>query len=189
LAMNPRQNSTDDADRNQGHKGNADVISIQNLFRRGAKTFGAGRAAEGILAQTRLQPGEVIPNNSHFDTTRANIEFVHAHAVDLLCLEGADTALEAPFKGNMDIDKLERCIAEHGPAKIPFCMITVTNNTGGGQPVAMANIRAVKKVLQKHGIPLVIDACRFAENAYFIHERENGYRDKSLLAIAQEMFS
>jgi tryptophanase len=147
-----------------------------------------GRAAEGILAQTRLQPGDVIPNNSHFDTTRANIEFVHARAVDLLCQEGFDTGLESPFKGNMDIGKLERCLAEHGKEKIPFCMITVTNNTGGGQPVSMANIREVKRVLQKHAIPLVIDACRFAENVYFIHEREVGYRGKALLEIAQEMF-
>jgi tryptophanase len=148
-----------------------------------------GRAAEGILAQTRLKKGEVIPNNSHFDTTRANIEFVGARAVDLLCDEGYNTTLEAPFKGNMDIDKLERCIAEFGAEQIPFCMITVTNNTGGGQPVAMANIRAVKMTLKKYGIPLVIDACRFAENAYFIHEREKGYRGKTLLEIAQEMFS
>jgi len=148
-----------------------------------------GRAAEGILAQTRLKPGDVVPNNSHFDTTRANIEFVHAQAVDLLCPEGLNTTLEAPFKGDMDLERLERCIAEYGREKIPFCMITVTNNTGGGQPVSMANIRAVKRLLQRYGIPLVIDACRFAENAYFIHEREPGYRGKSLLEIAQEMFS
>lgn len=148
-----------------------------------------GRAAESILAQTRLKPGDVVPNNSHFDTTRANIEFVGARAVDLLCEEGLDISREAPFKGNMDINKLERCIEEHGPERIPFCMITVTNNTGGGQPVSLGNIRAVKEVLQKHGIPLIIDACRYAENAYFIREREPGYGDKSLLEIAQEMFS
>ncbi|MCC7145263.1 MAG: tryptophanase [Phycisphaeraceae bacterium] len=148
-----------------------------------------GRAAEGILAYTRLKPGDVIPNNSHFDTTRANVEFVGARAVDLVCAEGLEPGLEAPFKGNMDLVKLQRCIDEHGPQKIPFCMITVTNNTGGGQPVAMANVRQVKQLLNKHRIPLVIDACRFAENAYFIHEREPGYKDKSLLAIAQEMFS
>ena len=148
-----------------------------------------GRAAESILAQTRVKPGDVIPNNSHFDTTRANMEFAGGRAVDLLCEEGLNTTLEAPFKGNMDIGKLERCIEEHGAGKIPFCMITVTNNTGGGQPVSMANLRAVKKTLLKHGIPLVIDACRFAENAYFIHEREEGYSGRSLLEIAQEMFS
>jgi tryptophanase len=148
-----------------------------------------GRAAEGILAQTRLKEGDVVPNNSHFDTTRANIEFVGADAVDLLCQEGLNTTLEASFKGNMDLEKLTRCIEMNGAEKIPFCMITVTNNTGGGQPVSMENIRAVKAVLQKHGIPLIIDACRFAENAYFIHELEAGYQDKSLLEIAQEMFS
>lgn len=148
-----------------------------------------GRAAEGILAQTQVRPGDVIPNNNHFDTTRANMEFAGAQAVDLVCDEGLDPALEAPFKGNMDLDKLERCIQENGAAKIPFGMITITNNTGGGQPVSMANLRAVKETLHKHGIPLVIDACRFAENAYFIHTYETGYGDKSLLEIAQETFS
>ena len=148
-----------------------------------------GRAAESILAETRLKPGNVVPNNSHFDTTRANIEYVGATALDLLCNEGFDPALEAPFKGNMDLDKLRKCIKQYGRDNIPFCMITVTNNTGGGQPVSMANIRAVKEILKSHDIPLVIDACRFAENAYFIHENEPGYQNKSLLEIAQEMFS
>ncbi|MFQ5675893.1 MAG: tryptophanase [bacterium] len=148
-----------------------------------------GRAAEHILAQTRVKAGDVIPNNSHFDTTRANIEFVGAYARDLLCNEGLDTASDAPFKGNMDIQKLHACIETTGADKIPFCMITVTNNTGGGQPVSMKNIRDVKTLLDRYGIPLVIDACRFAENAYFIHEYEDGYQNKSLLEIAQEMFS
>jgi tryptophanase len=148
-----------------------------------------GRAAEGILAQTLIKKGDVIPNNSHFDTTRANIEFVGGVAANLLCAQGLDTQDESPFKGNMDIDKLRQCIAQHGKKKIPFAMITVTNNTGGGQPVSMENIRAVKKEVQKHGIPLVIDACRFAENSYFIHEREKGYSGTSLLEIAREMFS
>ena len=148
-----------------------------------------GRAAEGILAQTRVKKGDVIPNNSHFDTTRANMEFVGGQAVDMLCGEGFDVSIDAPFKGNMNINKLERCIRENGIGKIPFCMITVTNNTGGGQPVSMENIRSAKKTLKKYGIPLVMDACRFAENAYFIHEREEGYGGKSLLEIAQEMFS
>jgi tryptophanase len=148
-----------------------------------------GRAAEGILAQTRVKKGDIIPNNSHFDTTRANMEFVGGQAIDMLCGEGFDISIDAPFKGNMNINKLERCIRENGVDKIPFCMITVTNNTGGGQPVSMENIRSVKKILRKYGIPLVIDACRFAENAYFIHEREEGYGGKSLLEIAQEMFS
>jgi len=148
-----------------------------------------GRAAESILAQIVVRPGHVIPNNSHFDTTRANLEFAGARAVDLLCDQGYDIASEAPFKGDMDLDKLQKCIEQNGPENIPFGMITVTNNTGGGQPVSRANIRAVKEILKKHNIPLVIDACRFAENAYFIHEREAGYQGKSLLEIAREMFS
>ncbi|MDA3832909.1 MAG: tryptophanase [Spirochaetales bacterium] len=148
-----------------------------------------GRAAESILAQTRLKPGDIVPNNNHFDTTRANIEFTGAHAVDLVCDEGLDATLDVPFKGNMDIQKLEKCIKQNGVEKIPFCMITVTNNTGGGQPVSLENIRVVKSILTKHNIPLVIDACRFAENAYFIKERENRYADHSLLEIAREMFS
>jgi len=148
-----------------------------------------GRAAEGILASTRLKPGDVVPNNSHFDTTRANIEFVGAKAVNLLCPEGLDNKSEALFKGNMDLAQLEQCIAEYGAERIPFGMLTVTNNTGGGQPVSMANIRAVKQMLDQHGIPLVLDACRFAENAYFIQLNEPGYEDKSLLDIARETFS
>ena len=148
-----------------------------------------GRAAESLLAQIIVKPGHVIPNNSHFDTTRANMEYAGAQALDLLCHEGLDTASEAPFKGDMDLDKLKQCIAKNGADKIPFCMITVTNNTGGGQPVSMANVRAVKEILNQFNIPLVIDACRFAENAYFVHEREPGYNGKSLLEIAREMFS
>ncbi len=148
-----------------------------------------GRAAESILAQTRLKPGDVVPNNSHFDTTRANIEFVGAKAVDLLTDDGLKPGLEVPFKGNMDLKRLQVCIDEYGAGRIPFCMITVTNNTGGGQPVSMGNIREIKKVLQPHGIPLFIDACRFAENAFFIRENEPGYENQSLLEIAQEMFS
>jgi len=148
-----------------------------------------GRAAESILAQTIVNKGDVIPNNSHFDTTRANMEYAGAHAIDLLCDKGLNTNLEAPFKGDMDIENLKKCIADNSVEKIPFCMITVTNNTGGGQPVSMNNIREIKGVLKKYGIPLVIDACRFAENAYFIKKHEQGYQDLSLLEIAQEMFS
>lgn len=148
-----------------------------------------GRAAERILAATRLKPGDIVPNNSHFDTTRANIEYVGAQAEDLLTAEGKDLYLDKPFKGNMDTAKLESLIQAKGAKRIPFCMITVTNNTGGGQPVSMVNILAVKKILKKYGIPLVIDCCRFAENAYFIKEFEPGYRGKSLTQIAQEMFA
>ena len=148
-----------------------------------------GRAAEGILAECILEPGDVIPNNSHFDTTRANIEYRGATALNLPCAEAFDTQVAAPFKGNMDVDKLRSCIAEHGREKIPFAMVTVTNNTGGGQPVSMANLKEVKAVLAEHDIPFIIDACRFAENAYFVREREDGYRNRPLMEIAQEMFS
>jgi tryptophanase len=148
-----------------------------------------GRAAEGILAQVLVRKGHVVPNNSHFDTTRANMEFAGGQALDLLCEEGMQPARIAPFKGNMDTDRLKECIRRHGAGNIPFCMITVTNNTGGGQPVSMANIREVKTILSKHNIPLVIDACRYAENAYFIREREEGYAGASLMEIAGEMFS
>jgi len=148
-----------------------------------------GRAAEGILAECVVRPGDIIPNNSHFDTTRANIEYRRGVALNLPCAEAYDTERIAPFKGNMDVGALRRCIAEHGREAIPFAMMTVTNNTGGGQPVSMANLREVKEVLSAHGIPLILDACRFAENAYFIHEREQGFCGSSLLEIAQEMFA
>jgi tryptophanase len=148
-----------------------------------------GRAAERILASTRLKAGDIVPNNSHFDTTRANIEYTGALAEDLLTPEGEDIYSSHRFKGNIDLGKLEKMIATHGKAKIPFAMITVTNNSGGGQPVSMANIKAMKALLVTHDIPLVIDCCRFAENAYFIKEYEDGYQDKSLTEIAREMFS
>jgi tryptophanase len=148
-----------------------------------------GRAAEGILAECLAKPGDIIPNNSHFDTTRANIEYRGAVALNLPCPEAYETQREAPFKGNMDVDALRACIAEHGSDKIPFAMMTVTNNTGGGQPVSMENLRAVHEVLAEHRIPFIIDACRFAENAYFVREREAGYADKPLVEIAQEMFA
>jgi tryptophanase len=162
----------------------AEITGMEHIF-----PTHQGRAAEGILAACVLKPGDIVPNNSHFDTTRANIEYCGAVALNLPCAEAFDTQAEAPFKGNMDIAALRACIAEHGAEKIPFGMMTVTNNTGGGQPVAMANLRDVKTVLSEHGIPLIIDACRFAENAYFVREREAGYRNRELLDIAQEMFS
>jgi tryptophanase len=148
-----------------------------------------GRAAEGILAQALLKKGDVIPNNCHFDTTRANIEFVGANAVDLLCPECYKPQEDLPFKGNMDLKKLEQCIRDYGPDRIPFGMITITNNSGGGQPVSLENISAVKEILNKHDIPFIIDACRFAENAFFIHERESTYKNMPLLNIAREIFS
>ena len=148
-----------------------------------------GRAAERILAATRLKPGDIVPNNAHFDTTRANIEYVGARAVDLLTGEGRDLYSEQRFKGDIDLSELERLIEAEGAQKIPFCMITITNNTGGGQPVSLQNIRDARRLLKKHGVPLILDACRFAENAYFINQHEAGCADKNLLEIAREMFS
>lgn len=148
-----------------------------------------GRAAEKILFSIVGGEGKFIPNNTHFDTTRANVEFTGAEAVDLLNETGKHPEIRADFKGDMDIEKLENFIQEKGKENIPLCMITVTNNSGGGQPVSMQNIREVKQVCSKYGIPLFLDACRFAENAYFIKIREKGYSEKSVLEIAQEMFS
>ncbi|BCW94893.1 MAG: tryptophanase [Fimbriimonadales bacterium] len=148
-----------------------------------------GRAAERILFSLVCKQGSVIPNNTHFDTTRANIEYLGGRAVDLPCPESRDADTPYPFKGNMDTDALERLIAEVGAANIPLVMMTLTNNSGGGQPASMANIRAVSQICRKHGIPFYIDACRFAENAYFIKLREPGYADKTPLEIAREMFS
>ncbi|MCS7052691.1 MAG: tryptophanase [Ignavibacterium sp.] len=148
-----------------------------------------GRAAEKILFSIVGGAGKYFPNNTHFDTTRANIEFSGSEAVDLLNEVGKHPEIRADFKGNMDIEKLEAFIKEKGPENIPLCMITVTNNSGGGQPVSMQNIRETKQVCKKYGIPLFIDACRFAENAYFIKLREKGYENKTPLEIAQEMFS
>jgi len=148
-----------------------------------------GRAAEKILFSVVGGPGKYFPNNTHFDTTRANIEFTGAEANDLLTEIGKQPEKRADFKGNMDIEKLEAFINEKGVENIPLCMITVTNNSGGGQPVSMQNIREVKEICKKYNIPLFLDACRFAENAYFIKIREKGYQDKSVLEIAQEMFS
>ncbi len=148
-----------------------------------------GRAAERILFGVMCKKGDIVPNNTHFDTTRANLEYVGGRAVDLLIPEGRDPACRHPFKGNMDVDALEALIEREGREKIPLVLLTVTNNSGGGQPVSMENVRAVSAVCRKHQIPLYFDACRFAENAYFIKLREKGYESKSPKAIAQEMFS
>lgn len=148
-----------------------------------------GRAAEKILFSIIGGKGKFIPNNTHFDTTRANVEFSGAVGVDFLTEEGKKPGHIAPFKGNMDIPALEQFIKETGPENIPVCFITVTNNSGGGQPVSMQNIRETKTMLKKYGIPLFIDACRFAENAFFIKQRERGYEQKTPKEIAQEMFS
>jgi len=148
-----------------------------------------GRAAERILFAVTTKEGDVVPNNTHFDTTRANIEFTKAQAVDLMSSEGTDPEADAPFKGNMDLDKLADLLDNVGATDIPLGMITVTNNASGGQPVSMANIKATGELLHSYGIPFIIDACRFAENAYFIKTREPGYEDRTLLSIAQEMFA
>ncbi len=147
-----------------------------------------GRAAERILFGTLLKSGDIVPNNTHFDTTRANIEYCTATALDIPVPEARQPHLIHPFKGNIDLDALEQALAEKRE-KIPLVMITVTNNSGGGQPVSMANIGAASALCRKYGVPFYLDACRFAENAWFIKLREEGYADKTPLEIAQEMFS
>lgn len=148
-----------------------------------------GRAAERILFGNACKPGTIVPNNTHFDTTRANVEYRGARALDLPCAEAHQPALVAPFKGNMNVDALQRTLDDAPPGTVPLVMVTITNNSGGGQPVSMANLRAVSALCHAHGVPLFLDACRFAENAFFIKEREAGYAHKSVLEIAQEMFS
>jgi len=148
-----------------------------------------GRAAERILFAVMCRPGQVVPNNTHFDTTRANIEATGAEAVDLPLPEAADTQLRMDFKGNMDVAALGRLLEESPPGRVPLVMLTITNNSGGGQPVSLDNIAAVKRVCLRHGVPLYLDACRFAENAYFIREREPGCHALSPKQIAQRMFA
>ncbi len=147
-----------------------------------------GRAAEKILFSIVGGKGKYIPNNTHFDTTRANVEFTGAEAVDLLNEIGKQPEVRADFKGDMDVEALEAFIKKVGRDNIPLVMITVTNNSGGGQPVSMGNIRDVRAVCDKYELPLFLDACRFAENAYFIKKREKGYENRSILEIAREMF-
>ena len=148
-----------------------------------------GRAAERILFSTICKEGDIVPNNTHFDTTRANVESQGAIAIDLVIPEGLDPKNTHPFKGNMDIIKLEELIISKGKENIPLCLLTITNNSGGGQPVSMENIRSVRKVLDKYEISLYLDACRFAENAYFIKLREPKYKDTNVKDIVLEMMS
>jgi tryptophanase len=147
-----------------------------------------GRAAERLLCQALVQPGMKIPSNNHFDTTRANIEFVGAEAIDLVIAEGRDPRSTHPFKGNIDLDRLDAFLTENR-GSIPLGMITITNNTGGGQPVSLENIREVARLYRRHGVTFIIDCCRFAENAYFIKMREPGQAGRSVRDIAQEIFS
>ncbi len=147
-----------------------------------------GRAAERILFSVLGGPGKVIPNNTHFDTTRANVEYTGAEAVDLVIPEGRDPAAEHPFKGNMDVTALEQLLEERA-ADVPVVFVTITNNSGGGQPVSLRNLRAVRAVCDRFGIPLFLDACRFAENAWFIRTREEGQGDRAIPEIVREMAS
>ncbi|MFQ6017389.1 MAG: tryptophanase [Kiloniellaceae bacterium] len=148
-----------------------------------------GRAAEHILFSVTVKSDSIVPNNAHFDTTRANIEFFGGKALDLPCAEAARLQSDAPFKGNMDTKALEQLIADEGPERIPIVLVTVTNNSSGGQPVSMANIREISRIARAAGIPFYIDACRFAENAHFIKRREPGYESCSPAEIAREMFA
>jgi len=147
-----------------------------------------GRAAERILFGTMVKAGEIVPNNTHFDTTRANVEHRGAQALDLAIAEGLDPELDHPFKGNMDVAKLERVLADN-PGKVPLVMLTITNNSGGGQPVSLENIRATHEACKKHGVPLFLDACRFAENAWFIRTREPGQAGRAPIDIARDTFA
>jgi len=148
-----------------------------------------GRAAEQVLIPLMVKKGQYVISNMHFDTTRAHVELAGARPVDLVCPEARDTASYAPFKGNMDVDALEDFIKDAGAGNVAFIIMTLTNNSAGGQPVSVANMKAVRAVADRYGLPVVIDAARFAENAYFIKEREKGYGNRSVKEIIREVFS
>lgn len=147
-----------------------------------------GRAAENVLFSHLVHEGDYVPGNSHFDTTKGHIESRKAFAIDCTVDEAKDTQLEVPFKGNVDLNKLEDCLAGHAD-KVPFIIVTITNNTAGGQPVSMENLRGVRRIADKYGKPVFFDSARFAENAYFIKMREAGFRDATIKEICREMFS
>ena len=148
-----------------------------------------GRAAENVLFSSLIKEGDIVPGNSHFDTTKGHIEFRKAHAVDCTIDEAFDTTLDHPFKGNIDLNKLEDVLSNNPKEKIPLIIITITCNSSGGQPVSMENVKAVKELADKYGIKIFFDSARFAENAYFIKIREKGYENKTVREIAKEMFS
>lgn len=148
-----------------------------------------GRAAENVFFSTLLKEGDVVPNNIHFDTTRANVEYLKSIALDCVIEEGLNPENEHPFKGNMDPAKLKTAIEKYGTSRIPVVLLTITNNSGGGQPVSMENIKQISEICTRHHIQLFFDAARFAENAYFIKEREPGYQNKTVQEIVKEMFS
>jgi len=148
-----------------------------------------GRAAENVLFSALVKENDIIPGNAHFDTTKGHIELRKAQAIDCTIAAAYDTHIDHPFKGNVDIEKLEQIIIEHHPENIPFIVVTITCNTAGGLPVSMNNMKVVKQLAEKYDIPVLIDSARFAENAYFIKDREAGYKDKSIIEITREMFS
>ena len=163
--------------------------TVRSIFRyRHVIPTHQGRMAENLLFSTVVKPGMCVPNNIHFDTTRANIEHQGAEAVNAVVKEAYDPHDRSPFKGNMDLGRLEEIINHAGPDRVPLVLLTITNNSGGGQPVSMDNIRKTRALLNRYGIPLFFDACRFAENCFFIRERESEYRDRSILEIVQELF-
>lgn len=179
-----------------GDESYAGASSFYHLKEQVKKLFGfehllpthQGRAAENVLFSALIKEGDVIPGNSHFDTTKGHIEYRRAHAIDCTIDEANDTQLEIPFKGNVDVVKLEKVLEKYPREKVPFVCLTITNNTAGGQPVSMENIEATSRVCKKFGVPLLFDSARFAENAYFIKTREKGYADKTIKQIVAEMY-